>query len=130
MGDPETEVVVPRLKTDFVDLFKAVANGTLDQVPLEIDDRAATTVMSVAGGYPEAYNKGDEIKGIDEVLDQIVFQAGTTTKDGKIVTNGGRVLAVTAYGSNFREALNASYEGLSKISFKDMYFRKDLGFDL
>lgn len=130
MGDPETEVVLPRLKTDFVDIFKAVANGTLDQVPFEIDERTATTVMSVAGGYPEAYNKGDEIRGIDEVLDQIVFQAGTTTKDGKIVTNGGRVLAVTAYGSNFREALNSSYEGLSKISFKDMYFRKDLGFDL
>ncbi len=130
MGDPETEVVLPRLKTDFVDLFKAVANGTLDQVPLEIDDRAATTVMSVAGGYPQSYNKGDEIKGIEAITDQIVFHAGTTTKDGKIVTNGGRVLAVTAYGSNFKEALNSSYEGLTKISFKDMYFRKDLGFDL
>jgi phosphoribosylamine--glycine ligase len=130
MGDPETEVVLPRLKTDFVEIFKAVANGTLDQVPIEIDSRAATTVMNVAGGYPEAYNKGDEIIGIDAVTDQIVFQAGTTLKDGKIVTNGGRVLAVTAFGTDFREALQSSYEGVSKIQFKDRYYRTDLGFDL
>jgi len=130
MGDPETEVVLPRLKTDFVEIFKAVANGTLDQVPFEIDSRAATTVMNVAGGYPEAYNKGDEITGIDAVTDQIVFQAGTTLKDGKIVTNGGRVLAVTAFGTDFREALQSSYEGVSKIQFKDRYYRTDLGFDL
>jgi phosphoribosylamine--glycine ligase len=130
MGDPETEVVLPRLKTDFVEIFKAVANGTLDQVPFEIDSRAATTVMNVAGGYPEAYNKGDEITGIDSVKDQIVFQAGTTLKDGKIVTNGGRVLAVTAFGADFREALQSSYEGVSKIQFKDRYYRTDLGFDL
>lgn len=130
MGDPETEVVLPRLKTDFVEIFKAVANGTLDQVPFEIDSRAATTVMNVAGGYPEDYNKGDEITGIDSVTDQIVFQAGTTLKDGKIVTNGGRVLAVTAFGADFREALQSSYEGVSKIQFKDRYYRTDLGFDL
>jgi len=130
MGDPETEVVLPRLKTDFVEIFKAVANGTLDQVPIEIDSRAATTVMNVAGGYPEAYNKGDEIIGIDAVTDQIVFQAGTTLKGGKIVTNGGRVLAVTAFGTDFREALQSSYEGVSKIQFKDRYYRTDLGFDL
>ncbi|NVJ63140.1 MAG: phosphoribosylamine--glycine ligase [Flavobacteriaceae bacterium] len=130
MGDPETEVVLPRLKTDFVEIFKAVANGTLDQVPFEIDSRAATTVMNVAGGYPEAYNKGDEITGIDAVTDQIVFQAGTTLKGGKIVTNGGRVLAVTAFGTDFREALQSSYEGVSKIQFKDRYYRTDLGFDL
>src|SRR6056300_1442425 len=130
MGDPETEVVLPRLKTDFVEIFKAVANGTLDQVPFEIDSRAATTVMNVAGGYPEAYNKGDEIIGIDAVTDQIVFQAGTTLKGGKIVTNGGRVLAVTAFGTDFREALQSSYEGVSKIQFKDRYYRTDLGFDL
>jgi phosphoribosylamine--glycine ligase len=130
MGDPETEVVLPRLKTDFVEIFKAVANGTLDQVPIEIDSRAATTVMNVAGGYPEAYNKGDEITGIDAVTDQIVFQAGTTLKGGKIVTNGGRVLAVTAFGTDFREALQSSYEGVSKIQFKDRYYRTDLGFDL
>ena len=130
MGDPETEVVLPRLKTDFVEIFKSVANGTLDQVPFEIDSRAATTVMNVAGGYPEAYNKGDEIIGIDAVTDQIVFQAGTTLKGGKIVTNGGRVLAVTAFGTDFREALQSSYEGVSKIQFKDRYYRTDLGFDL
>ncbi len=130
MGDPETEVVLPRLKTDFVDIFKAVANGTLDQVPFEIDSRAATTVMNVAGGYPETYHKGDEITGIDAVTDQIVFQAGTTIKDGKTVTNGGRVLAVTAFGTDFKEALQSSYEGVSKIQFKDRYYRTDLGFDL
>lgn len=130
MGDPETEVVLPRLKTDFVDIFKAVAQGTLDQVPFEIDPRSATTVMSVAGGYPEAYQKGAVITGIDQVTDQLVFQAGTTLHNGEVVTNGGRVLAVTAYGNDFREALKSSYEGLSKIEYKDMYYRKDLGFDL
>ena len=130
MGDPETEVVLPRLKTDFVNVFKAVANGTLDQVPFEIDSRSATTVMTVAGGYPEAYNKGDEITGINQVSNQLVFQAGTTLKDGKVVTNGGRVLAVTSYGNDFREALKGSYEGVSKITFKNMNYRTDLGFDL
>lgn len=130
MGDPETEVVLPRLKTDLVEVFKAMGNGTLDQVPFEIDSRAATTVMSVAGGYPESYNKGDEITGIDQVTDQIVFQAGTTIKEGKVVTNGGRVLAVTAFGEDFKAALKSSYQGLSKIEFNDMYYRSDLGFDL
>jgi len=130
MGDPETEAVLPRLKTDLVAVFKAVADGTLDQVPFEIDPRTATTVMTVAGGYPEAYNKGDEITGIDTVSDQIVFQAGTTLIDGKVVTNGGRVLAVTSYGTDFKEALKGSYEGVSKIHFKGMNFRTDLGFDL
>ena len=130
MGDPETEAVLPRLKTDLVAVFKAVADGTLDQVPFEIDSRTATTVMTVAGGYPEAYNKGDEITGIDKVSDQIVFQAGTTLIDGKVVTNGGRVLAVTSYGTDFKEALKGSYEGVSKIHFKGMNFRTDLGFDL
>jgi len=130
MGDPETEAVLPRVKNDLLDVFKHVSNQTLDQVTLDLDPRTAVTVMTVAGGYPEAYDKGDEIKGIDTVEDSIVFQAGTTLENGKIVTNGGRVLTITSFGDNFQEALATSYKNVKKVQFKDMYYRTDLGFDL
>ncbi len=130
MGDPETEAVLPRVKNDLVDLFKHVGNQTLNEVTLDLDPRTAVTVMTVAGGYPEAYDKGDVITGIETVENSIVFQAGTTLKDGNIVTNGGRVLTVTSFGENFEEALKTSYKNIEKIKFKDMYFRTDLGFDL
>mgnify|MGYP000158765641 FL=1 len=130
MGDPETEVVIPRVKSDLVELFKAVGSQTLDQVSIELDDRAATTVMTVSGGYPEAYEKGKEIIGLETIEDSIVFHAGTTTKDGKVVTNGGRVLAITSYGPDFRTALKTSYKNVSKFNFDKMYYRTDLGFDL
>ena len=130
MGDPETEVVIPRVKSDLVELFKAVGTQTLDQVSIELDDRAATTVMTVSGGYPEAYEKGKEITGLDTIEDSIVFHAGTTTKDGKVVTNGGRVLAITSYGDDFRSALATSYKNVEKFNFDKMYYRTDLGFDL
>lgn len=130
MGDPETEVVIPRVKNDLVALFQAVADQTLDKVSLEIDPRSATTVMAVSGGYPEAYSKGKTISGIENVSGSIVFHAGTTMKDGQTVTNGGRVLAVTSYGKDFREALTKSYENLENITFDGKYCRKDLGFDL
>src|SRR5690554_765067 len=130
MGDPETEVVIPRLKTDIVQLFEAVGNQTLENETLEIDERAATTVMMVSGGYPEDYEKGKVITGLDQVEDSIVFHAGTAEKDGKIVTNGGRVLAVTSYGTDFKEALKQSYQNIEKIDFEGNYYRTDLGFDL
>ena len=130
MGDPETEVVMPRIKSDLVELFKAVANETLDNTVLEIDERAATTVMMVSGGYPEDYEKGKVITGLDQVENSIVFHAGTAEKDGNIVTNGGRVLAVTSYGTDFKEALKQSYRNVEKINFDKNYYRTDLGFDL
>ncbi|WP_306567217.1 phosphoribosylamine--glycine ligase [Flavobacterium lindanitolerans] len=130
MGDPETEVVIPRLKSDLVELFLAVANEKLDQATLEIDPRSATTIMVVSGGYPEDYEKGKVISGIKSVSDSIVFHAGTKMADGQIVTNGGRVLAVTSYGDNFKEAIQKSYQNIEKLDFDKMYFRKDIGFDL
>jgi phosphoribosylamine--glycine ligase len=130
MGDPETEVVIPRVKSDLVELFQAVGSQTLDKVAIELDDRAATTVMTVSGGYPEAYEKGKEIIGLDSIEDSIVFHAGTKSEDGKVVTNGGRVLAITSYGSDFRVALATSYKNVAKFNFDKMYYRKDLGFDL
>ena len=130
MGDPETEVVIPRIKSDIVTLFQAVANETLADAVLEIDERAATTVMMVSGGYPEDYEKGKVITGLDKVENSIVFHAGTAEKDGNIVTNGGRVLAVTSYGTNFKEALKQSYKNVEKIKFDKSYYRTDLGFDL
>ena len=130
MGDPETEVVIPRIKNDLVSLFEATVNKTLSNIKLEIDPRTATTVMSVSGGYPEAYKKGHEIFGIRDVKDSIVFHSGTTIKNQKIVTSGGRVLTVTGLGSNMTEALKKSYDGLKEISFNGMYYRKDIGFDL
>ena len=130
MGDPETEVVLPRIKTDMIDLFEATFQQKLDAVSLEIDERAATTVMVVSGGYPEAYEKGKEITGIGSIKDSIVFHAGTTLNEGKVLTNGGRVLAVTSLENDFRKALKKSYQNIEKLNFDRMYYRTDIGFDL
>ena len=130
MGDPETEVVMPRIKSDLVELFQAVANQTLNKVSLEIDERSATTIMIVSGGYPEEYQKGKEITGIENVTDSIVFHAGTKIENEKVVSNGGRVLAVTSYGDNFQAAIKKSYQSIEKLHFDTMYYRKDIGFDL
>ncbi|MFD2100209.1 phosphoribosylamine--glycine ligase [Flagellimonas iocasae] len=130
MGDPETEVVMPRLKSDLVEVLTAMANGTLDKINLEIDERTATTVMAVSGGYPEAYEKGKEITGTENVQGSLVFHAGTKLSGGKVVTNGGRVIAVTSFGKDFKEALQKSYQNMEKLHFDGMYYRKDLGFDL
>ena len=130
MGDPETEVVLPRLKNDIVEIFQAIANQTLDKIDIEIDDRSATTVMLVSGGYPEAYEKGKEIIGLENIEDSIPFHAGANLKDGKIVTSGGRVMAITSYGKTYEEALKKSYQSIEKLHFDKMYYRKDIGFDL
>lgn len=130
MGDPETEVVFPRIQNDWVELFKAVGTQTLDQHQLQIDPRTATTIMAVSGGYPEAYEKGKKITGISEVKTSTVFHAGTQMDEGIVKTAGGRVLAVTSFGKDHNESLKQSYEGLGKINFQGMYYRKDLGFDL
>ncbi len=130
MGDPETEVVIPRLKSDLVALFQAVGNQTLDKVSLEIDERSATTIMVVSGGYPEEYEKGFEIFGFENIDDSIVFHAGTKLENGKVLTNGGRVIAVTSFGESFQEAIKKSYQNIDKLYFDKIYFRKDIGFDL
>jgi phosphoribosylamine--glycine ligase len=130
MGDPETEVVIPRLKSDLVELFQAVADEKLDEVTLEIDERSATTIMVVSGGYPEDYEKGKVILGIEKVADSIVFHAGTKLENGQVVSNGGRVLAVTSFGENFQVAIKKSYQNIDKLHFDKMYFRKDIGKDL
>ncbi len=130
MGDPEAEVVIPRIKNDLVEVFQAVGNQTLDAIDLQIDERTATTVMLVSGGYPEAYRKGKEITGFKKIEDSIVFHAGTDYKNGKVVTNGGRVMAITSFGTDFKEALLKSYQNINKIHFDRMNYRKDIGFDL
>jgi phosphoribosylamine--glycine ligase len=130
MGDPETEVVIPRLKTDLVELFLAVANEKLDEITLEIDDRSATTVMLVSGGYPEEYEKGKIISGLEKITDSIVFHAGTKLDNGTVVSNGGRVLAITSYGNDFQAAIKKSYQNIDKLHFDKMNFRKDIGNDL
>jgi len=130
MGDPETEVVIPRIESDFVALLRATADKKLDSFDLKVKDKSATTVMMVSGGYPEAYEKGMEIKGLENVHDSIVFHAGTKLDGGKVKTSGGRVLAVTSYGDDFEKALATSYENIKKIHFDKMNFRTDIGFDL
>lgn len=130
MGDPETEVVMPRLKSDLIDLLEAAANGTLDKVALEVDDRYAVTVMLVSGGYPGDYVKGKVITGCEASSDSLIFHAGTSRKEGALVTNGGRVLAITSYGTSKQEALAASFKRASSIQFEGRYFRSDIGFDL
>ena len=130
MGDPETEVVLPRIKSDFVELLVKVSEQKLNKATLEIDDQSAVTVMLTSGGYPEDYEKGKEITGIDAVDGSIIFHAGTAEKDGKIITNGGRVIAVTSMGKDYKEALKKSYQNIEKLHFDKMYYRKDLGFDL
>ncbi|WP_396182209.1 phosphoribosylamine--glycine ligase [Flavobacterium sp.] len=130
MGDPETEVVIPRIKSDLVELFLAVANEKLNEITLEIDQRSATTIMVVSGGYPEEFEKGKIISGFSAVKDSIVFHAGTKFENDTVVSNGGRVLTVTSYGNNFKEAIKKSYQNIEKLHFDKMYYRKDIGFDL
>lgn len=130
MGDPETEVVIPRIQADLVALFKATADKKLNNFDLDIDKRSATTVMMVSGGYPEAYDKGIEITGLEKVKDSIIFHAGTKLSGDKVLTSGGRVLAVTSFGADFRQALNQSYKNIEQIHFDKMNYRKDIGFDL
>ncbi len=130
MGDPETEVVLPRIKTDLVGLFDAVSKKKLGSLSLELDSRSAATVMLVSGGYPGSYEKGKEIAGLEEVKDSLVFHAGTKEDQDKVMTSGGRVLAITSYGKDFREALKTSYSNIDKICFDKMNFRRDIGFDL
>lgn len=130
MGDPETEVVMPRLKTDILELFEATATGKLAGTAFELDDRFCTTVMIVSGGYPGTYEKGNVITGFEGVKDSIVFHAGTKCKDGQVVTNGGRVIAVSSFGHRMEDALQQSYANVVKLCFKDMNYRRDIGQDL
>lgn len=130
MGDPEAETVVLRIKSDLVDLLEGVARGNLDEKKIEFDPRTAVAVMLVSGGYPGDFEKGKEITGLDKVKESIVFHAGTKIQDGKILSSGGRVLAVSSYGNNIAEALSLSFENARKIHFENSYFRSDIGFDL
>ena len=130
MGDPETEVVLPRIESDLFDLFEGVANQTLHEKSFSVSDKIATTVMLVSGGYPEAYQKNKEITGFDSVSESIVYHAGTVIKDDKVVTSGGRVMAITSFGDTIQDALTKSYNSIDKINFEKMNYRKDIGFDL
>ena len=130
MGDPETEAVLPRLKTDLVEIFQAIDKQCLNEVDIEIDPQTAVTVMLVSGGYPEAYEKGKEITGLEKIENSMVFHAGAKNKDGKIITSGGRVMAVTSFGADFKSALDTSYKSIELLKFEGMNYRKDIGFDL
>ena len=130
MGDPETEAVLPRLKTDLVEIFQAIDKQSLNEIDIEIDPQTAVTVMLVSGGYPEAYEKGKEIIGLDKVENSIVFHAGANNSDGKIATSGGRVMSITSFGPDFKSALKTSYKSIELIKFEGMNYRKDIGFDL
>ncbi len=130
LGDPESEAVIPRIKSDLFDLIEGVAYGDLDKRDLLIDERYAATVMLVSGGYPGHYEKGYEISGLQSTEECIVFHSGTKIADGKVVTSGGRVLAVSSWGKTMRDALAGSYRNARSVSFRDMYYRKDIGFDL
>ena len=130
MGDPETQVVLPRIKNDLAEMLYATAMGKLDEVELLIEEQSATTVVAVSGGYPEAYKKGKKIEGLPSTFSSTVFHAGTKLHKDEILTNGGRVLAVTSLGENHKNALVKSYKTLEEISFQGMYYRKDIGFDL
>jgi phosphoribosylamine--glycine ligase len=130
LGDPETEVVIPRIKSDLLDLFQNVGNETLEKYDLETDNRSCCTVMLVSGGYPGSYEKGKSIGGLEEITESIVFHAGTKNKAGNVKTNGGRVVAVSSYGDDYKKALQKSYTNAEKIKFEGKYCRKDIGFDL
>jgi len=130
MGDPETQVVIPRLDNDLMELILSLDNGTLGQQKIISKKRTAATIVCASGGYPEAYEKGYNIKGLDKIENSMVFQAGTAKENNNLITSGGRVLAVTSFGKNKDDAVHQSLESISKISFRDMYYRKDIGFDL
>ncbi|RZP05087.1 MAG: phosphoribosylamine--glycine ligase, partial [Flavobacteriales bacterium] len=131
MGDPETQVVLPRIKSDFLDLMISTSNQTLKDFNIEISNESYSNVVLVAGGYPESYEKGNEIKGIpNDSENSIIFHAGTKVYENKILTNGGRVLSVVSKGENFKEALQKSYDIANQIDYKDKNYRKDIGFDL
>jgi phosphoribosylamine--glycine ligase len=130
MGDPETEVVIPRIKSDLLHLFKGIGDGTFSEKDLHIDEDTAATIMLVSGGYPEKYEKGKVISGLDDIDGSIVFHAGTKQEEDAVLTNGGRVLAITSFGKNIEDALSKSFANAEKINFEKKYYRKDIGFDL
>ena len=130
MGDPETEVVIPRIKSDLLNLFKGISNGTFGEQDFYVDEDVATSVMLVSSGYPESYEKGKSISGLEEVENSIVFHAGTRMKEDKVLTNGGRVMAITSFGRTIEEALSKSFDNAEKVKFDGKYYRKDIGFDL
>ena len=130
MGDPETEAVLPRIESDLIPLFQSLYNGTLASQELKVTPQSATTVVMVSGGYPEEYEKGKVITGTERAIGSTVYHAGTTLKDGKLLTAGGRVLAVTSLGEDFKAALKHSYENIEKIEFEGAYYRRDIGKDL
>ena len=130
MGDPETEVVIPRIKSDLLNLFRGIGNGSFSEIDFDISEEVAATVMMVSGGYPEIYEKGKKMSGFEDVEDSLLFHSGTKNDGDKVVTNGGRVLAITSFGKDINEAVNKSFKNAEKINFEGKYYRKDIGFDL